>query len=591
MTPVAWAPAAAATHAGTGRLHAARKLAASPRLALTAAGAAALAAAAVYLVAARIPASEDSIVLAWVAIGAATVALGLFATLASRSLAPAQALLGTAVLFWVLWELLTPGHAISFAAGCLAAAMLVPLVAYQMLAPVYAHADRAGQAIVLLSAIVVAGCWIFLILTSRRPSLMSPLAECTRDCRPNEVFVGTAPNGLTSLARAGVQAGLLTAAIGVALYLAREFRATTSVARRGIGPVLALACAYALAVTVCVLTGLLARGSHPPLAWISLTAAVSLPLAMLAGVVSERLFMGEALEEFVNAVPNTDPRDLPGLMAQVLHEPGENGSDGFVPPPEWNGRAGPPGGPVTGQDVGPDQERFIRAAGAAARISQENHRLESDLSASALELAASRKRLVEAADAERRRIERDIHDGIQQRMVGARVKLELADDALESDPARGRQMLTEIGCDLDDALEEVRALAHGVYPALLETHGLVEALRSAARRAPGQVSVRGEIGRHPPDTEAAVYFCCLETLQNVAKHAGREATATVRLWEEDSSLRFQTRDSGVGFTIDGTPQGQGLVNMRDRLAAAGGELTLRSRPGFGTVVKGWVPID
>ncbi len=588
---MAWAPAAAAARDRAGRLHGARKLATSPRLALTASGAAALTAAAVYLVAAPIPASADSIVLAWVAIGAATVALGLCASLASRSLAPARALLATAVLFWVLWQLLTPVHAISFASGCLAGALLVPLVAYQMLAPAYAPADRAGQALVLASAIVVAGCWIFLILTSPHPALMSPLAECARNCRHNELFAGTAPSGLTSLARAGVQAGLLTAAIGVALYLAREFRATTSVARRGIGPVLALASAYALAVTICVLTGLLARGSHPPLAWISLAAAVSLPLAMLGGMVSERLFMGEALEEFVNAVPDTDPRDLQGLMAQVLHEQGENGSDGLAPAPGWNGQEGPPGGPVIAQEVDPDQERFIRAAGAAARISQENHRLESDLSASARELAASRKRLVEAADAERRRIERDIHDGIQQRMVGARVKLELADDALESDPARGRQMLSEIGCDLDDALEEVRALAHGVYPALLETHGLVEALRSAARRAPGGVSVRGEIGRYPPDTEAAVYFCCLEALQNVAKHAGREATVTVQLWEEDSSLRFQTRDSGVGFMTDETPQGQGLVNMRDRLAAVGGELTLRSRPGFGTVVKGWVPID
>ena len=133
-------------------------------------------------------------------------------------------------------------------------------------------------------------------------------------------------------------------------------------------------------------------------------------------------------------------------------------------------------------------------------------------------------------------------------------------------------MLAEIGCDLDDALEEVRSLAQGVYPALLATYGLVEALRSAARRSPAPVTVRGEVARYPADTEAAVYFCCLETLQNVAKHAGRDATATVRLWEDGPTLRFQTRDSGVGFTPNGTPRGRGLVNMRDRLAAVGGSL-------------------
>jgi signal transduction histidine kinase len=135
----------------------------------------------------------------------------------------------------------------------------------------------------------------------------------------------------------------------------------------------------------------------------------------------------------------------------------------------------------------------------------------------------------------------------------------------------------------------VRSLAQGVYPALLETHGLIEALRSAARRSPGPVTVRGEVSRYPPDTEAAVYFCCLETLQNVAKHAGRGATAMVRLWEDGATLRFQTEDTGIGFTPNGT-RGHGLVNMRDRLAAVGGTVTLSSRPGVGTVVRGCIPL-
>jgi signal transduction histidine kinase len=335
-----------------------------------------------------------------------------------------------------------------------------------------------------------------------------------------------------------------------------------------------------------------------------------LPLAMLAGLVWERLFMGEALEEFVNRLPGTAAEDLPALMAQVLDDPSlqigysQPAARGFVDPsgasvelPDRDADQAvtpvdgesPPEAVVIHRDAVPDEERFIRAAGAAALISYENHRLEADLSASVVELAASRKRLVEAANAERQRIERDLHDGIQQRMLGARVRLELADEALDCNPSRGRRMLAEIACDLDDALEEVRSLAHGVYPALLATHGLIEALRSAARRSPAPVTVRGNVARYPADTEAAVYFCCLEALQNVAKHAGRGATATVRLWQEGPMLRFQAEDSGVGFTPNGT-RGRGLINMRDRIASVGGSLTLSSHAGVGTVVTGRVPI-
>jgi signal transduction histidine kinase len=125
---------------------------------------------------------------------------------------------------------------------------------------------------------------------------------------------------------------------------------------------------------------------------------------------------------------------------------------------------------------------------------------------------------------------------------------------------------------------------------LLETHGLLEALRSAARRSPGPVVVRGDVGRYAADTEAAIYFCCLETLQNGAKHAGPDAMADLRLWEDGGSLIFQTSDSGGGFAVGETPQGQGLLNMHDRLAAVGGTLSLTSRLSLGTVVKGCVPI-
>jgi len=569
-----------------------------------------LTAAAAYLGAVSPSASSANIVATWAAIAVSAVALGLYAAI-SRSPTLPVGLLATCALLWALWLLLVSGHAIAFTIGWLLAGLLVPLVGYQVLSSLSRPASRRARLLLFASAGAVAVGWSFVALTSRQPTLLTPLARCLPACPRNALFAGSAPSALTSLAKAAVQIGWLLAVLDVAGYLARRLKAGASPARRAVAPTLVLSIAYAAAVTACVAIGLAAPQAHPPLAWISVVAATLVPVAMLAGLVWERLFMGEALEEFVNSLRGTAPEDVRALMAQVLHDPSlqigyaKPATRGYVDPsgasvelpaahadravtPVRHG--GLPEAVVIHRDAIPDQERFIRAAGAAALISRENHRLESDLSASTAELAASRKRLVDAAYAERQRIERDIHDGIQQRMVGARVKLELADEALDSNPARGRRMLAEIGCDLDDALEEVRAVAQGVYPALLETHGLVEALRSAARRSPGAVTVRGDIGRYPADTEAAIYFCCLETLQNVAKHAGRDASATVRLWEDGSTLCFQTRDSGVGFATNGTPHGQGLINMHDRLAAVGGALTLKSRAGLGTVVGGCVPI-
>jgi signal transduction histidine kinase len=225
------------------------------------------------------------------------------------------------------------------------------------------------------------------------------------------------------------------------------------------------------------------------------------------------------------------------------------------------------------------------------RLWLQNTRLEADLKASMADLAASRRRLVETADVERQRIERNLHDGAQQHLVGMRLRLELAAEAIREEPRRGEHMLTEIGEQMDETLDELRCLAQGVYPPLLPEHGLAEAIRSASRRSPfpGSVEARG-IGRYPADTETAVYFCCLEALQNIAKHAGPHMSGSVRLWEEGRRLCFEVRDEGAGFAVEAMQPGSGLVNMRDRMEAAGGTLRVSSREGHGTSVRGSVPI-
>ena len=151
-------------------------------------------------------------------------------------------------------------------------------------------------------------------------------------------------------------------------------------------------------------------------------------------------------------------------------------------------------------------------------------------------------------------------------------------------------MLAAIGRQIDEALEELRSLARGVYPPLLEAHGLGEALKSATRHSPKPVSVHAHgIGRYRADLERAVYFCCLEALQNTAKHAGPGAAARVGVWQLRRQLLFEISDTGPGFTPGHAPPGTGLVNMRDRIEAVGGSLVVISRPTRGTMIRGAVP--
>jgi signal transduction histidine kinase len=207
------------------------------------------------------------------------------------------------------------------------------------------------------------------------------------------------------------------------------------------------------------------------------------------------------------------------------------------------------------------------------------------------ELRSSRARVVAAADAERRRIERDLHDGVQQDLVALAVNLQLARQLADSDPTAAKTLLEEIGRDVREGLEAVRELALGIYPPLLLTRGLADALSAAASDAaiPTRVEANG-LERYPPDVEATVYFCCLEALQNAARHAGARARARVRAWHEPGELRFEVSDDGAGFEHRSEPRGGGLNNMSDRLGAHGGRLTISSEPGRGTRVSGTIPL-
>jgi signal transduction histidine kinase len=207
------------------------------------------------------------------------------------------------------------------------------------------------------------------------------------------------------------------------------------------------------------------------------------------------------------------------------------------------------------------------------------------------ELRASRARIVASGDAERRKIERNLHDGAQQQLVALALNIRLAKDMIARDPTAANDMLDQLAADVKETVAELRALAHGIYPPLLADAGLAEALRSAAGRSPLPVQLSTEgVGRYPSEAEAAVYFCCLEAMQNAAKHAeGAELTLT--LAQDDGALVFEVTDNGPGFDVEAAVKGHGYTNMSDRLGALGGSIRWQSAPGEGSRVSGTIPIE
>jgi signal transduction histidine kinase len=326
---------------------------------------------------------------------------------------------------------------------------------------------------------------------------------------------------------------------------------------------------------------------------------------------SQRLFVADALERITLGLrEHADAGALREALATALGDPslrivywlpGEQG--------RWVDEAGWPikapeavrGGAVT--EITVDGRRLaalthdsgldpivVRAAGAHALTTLENERLLDQLQTSLDALAGSRARIAAEADRERRKIERDLHDGAQQRLVALRIKLELVAERLDEQSPESAADIRRLEGDVDGTIDEVRSFARGIYPPLLAERGLGEALRAAGRGSPVPTTVDARsITRHRPEIEATVYFACMEALQNAIKHA-RGATGVVITLSENPRLRFEVRDDGGGFVVPTVLNGNGLTNLRDRMAAVGGEVEVRSTIGEGTTVSGVVPV-
>ena len=243
-----------------------------------------------------------------------------------------------------------------------------------------------------------------------------------------------------------------------------------------------------------------------------------------------------------------------------------------------------------GESLSATEEKLIQDLAAQAGLVMRNAALTEDLLDTIEQLRTSRQRLVTAQDEERRKLERNLHDGAQQQLVALTVKLGLLERLVERDPGQAKTIAGQLQGDATGALEELRDLARGIYPPLLADQGLAAALGSQARKSTVPVTIEADgVGRYAREAEAAVYFSCLEALQNVAKYASA-SRATVRLSDGDGRLRFEVTDDGAGFDPSTSSYGTGLQGIADRLAALDGELEVRSSVGAGTTVAGTLPV-
>jgi signal transduction histidine kinase len=501
-----------------------------------------------------------------------------------------------------------------FTLGRLAWAFVAVLLVYVMLAfprgSVEPGAPRAVFRVMLWGTVLL---WTPLVIGAHELPIGAILTRCDGSCPQNPFRVADLGVSADSLARA---AALLTSAVALAagVLILRRLPTADGLVRRTFLPAFACLLTWALGVGVSNTLRATAGEGRVALAigWIGVVAALCFPFAMLLGQVRGRLFAGATVRRALAALARRDQgREVRDVLADALGDPS---LELYFWTPELHAYVDPQGAPATLAEVGErsvtevgtggervaaivhkrtldESPGVAEAAAAGAMLALENAGLAANLRASNEALKASRQRIFAAAAAERRRIERDLHDGAQNRLVALRIELglaaeraaDLADDDLQ-------RTLVVLGEEAQEALDGVRTIAHGIYPPLLVSRGLRDALAAEADRSAIPVRVVGdEVPRSTPDVEATVYFCCLEAIQNACKHAGPGATITVRVGPAGERLAFAVEDDGVGFDPQARGSSAGLMHLRDRISAVGGEVEVRSAPGRGTLVEGVAP--
>ena len=498
---------------------------------------------------------------------------------------------------------------LGFSVGVLFDPISALLAWYLVLSYPAVRLTRAATAVFGFAvATVVVGFvpWFFL---SPTVAGATPLARCTADCPMNALMIADRPDAASHFGTTEEICRMLFALAFVALIVGRLVFATRP-RRRVLAPVYVVSCAWIAAFGVFGALRYLAVTEQrvlDTLGWFLTGTRVALPLGFVLALLLAQTFAGRSLAtmmlrlqaqpqpaelEHAAAVALGDPR-----LRLALQRPGPDGwvdADGapIVPAAAAPGRRwralGSNGRPVAalGYDAALDDDpELLDAVSTAVLLGIDRSRTDTERRQILSELQASRRRIATASATERRRIERDLHDSAQQQLVALRIHLDRASERLGRD-----EELERVGAGLEQALDEIRAIAHGAYPAVLRDFGVGAALTEAAR-SDGRVRVKvGRLERYPEDVEAAVYFAALEAVQNASKHCPAGSGIVVEVWEDAGGVRFEVRDDGPGFDPEGAPDDGGLVGMQDRLAAAGGSLEINSARGHGTRVCGAVPV-
>jgi signal transduction histidine kinase len=408
--------------------------------------------------------------------------------------------------------------------------------------------------------------------------------------------------------------GIAILAAAVLVLVLQRLRSETGIGRRVAGPILLGGVAIAVGVIVEVIA-LAAAGSFAErnVAWdlgtaLTVTSATLVPIGFAFGIARSRLARGSVADLVVELGDAPERPALRDVLARALRDPtlevayavpeserwvDASGRDIELPSSEDPNRAmtrlqggGRTVAVLVHDPALAEQRELVRSVAAAARLALENERLAAEVRTQLDEVRASRARIVVAGDAERRRVERDLHDGAQQRLVTLALALQVARGQVDGSNAELAASLDRAGRELDLALGELRELARGLHPTVLVEDGLTAAVQALADRSPIAISLNVDAPRCAPNVEAAAYFVTAEALTNVAKYA-KASAATVRIDEAAGILSVEITDDGIGGADPA--RGSGLRGLDDRVAAAGGRLFVRSEPGAGTTIRAEIP--
>jgi signal transduction histidine kinase len=529
----------------------------------------------------------------------------------------ARLLIASGAMF-SLTALSQSSNSVLYSVGRVAVWLVVPMLLYLMLVfPSGRLIARRDRRLMTAIAGLVATLYLPTALIVNHYPEPSPFARCDVDCPENAFAVLPVDPGFAEDVMRPLREVLaVLAVLAVAAVLGHRTRRSAPMLRRATLPVLVVAIVQVAAFGAYQWSR--RSGSVPEtvdlLGWAWLVSLPAIALSFAAGLVNRRLYVASVLQHLTLRLrAPASAGELRGRLADALEDPslrvvywmpGDPGR--WVDESGWPARApdGEAGAAVT--EVALDGRRvaavvhdpalapdtaLVRAAASYGLVVLENTRLIGELQSSLERLSESESRTAVAARDERERIERDLHDGAQQRLVALRIKLAMLAERLNGDsPDRAGELVALAG-QVEQTIDDVRSLAHEPYPELLAREGLAGALRSAAATVPLRTSVVSHgIRRFEPEIETTVYFSCLEAVQNAVKHA-RGATCVIVLLHAGDGLRFEVRDDGAGFPEGAPAHGAGLANMTDRLASVGGRLTIASEPGRGTTVIGEIPIS